>query len=95
MVTVYRFHVYYKIQSKSGKSYRRQFESVAFASSDIALAALRSWARFHKECYADSGSYFEVLNYFVDSTIEELPIDELYGLSDCERVNCYAYAREY
>lgn len=95
MVVVYRFHVYYKIKSASGKVYRKRFDSVAFATSDIAFAALRSWSRFQKEHYAGSGKYFEVVNYFVEATIEELPIDDIYCLNDCKKINCYGYASEY
>lgn len=95
MVTVYRFYVYFKLQSKSGKLYNRKFVSAPFATYDIAIAALRSWSRFQEEYYADSGTYFEVVNYFVESTIEELSIYDLYCLSDCLNIKEYGYASEY
>ena len=95
MVTVYRFYVYYKIRYASGKVYRKKFQSEAFATAEIALAALRSWSRFQKEYYAASGKYFEVVNYFTESAIQELPIEEIYCLSDCKNIKEYGYASEY
>lgn len=95
MVTVYRFHVYYKLQSKSGKLYRRKYSSVAFINIEICHAAFRSWCRWMREYYKDSGKYFQIMNYFMDSTIEELPVEDIYVLSDCKKIKEYEYAFEY
>ena len=94
MVTVYRFQVYFKYTTKKGGRLKSgSLVSEPFAAYPICLAALRSWFRYMKESYEDS--YFEVMNYWVESSVEELAIDEMMFLCDCEKYASYRYASEY
>lgn len=95
MVTVYRFYVSFKLETKTFKLYRKNFRSAAFVSAEIATAALKSWSECMREYYAGSGKHFEVVNYYIESTLEDIRIEDLLCLGDCRKHSIYKYAYKY